>query len=438
MNHQTSHLLELPRDASARALVCAQAAGRHEERGDYNRALESLSPFWSGPIQTPGIAGLNAKAAAAVLLRAGSLTGWIGSKRQVEGWQEAAKNLLSEAAALSEGLGDREAWLESQKHLALCYWREGAFAEARTIAQNSLTGSACDSEAALTLTLTLAMVERSEGNSAEALRLHLLMGPHVEALAGDFTKGMFHNGLGLTYKKLGELDKGIIELTAAAYYFELSGHARNRIATENNLANLLVQARQFDEARLHLANARQLARQLGDNVYLGQTIDSCAQAYLAEGNLEAALASARESVAILEKGDEQALLVDSLMTLARVLSAVRDSDCVATYVRAYELAAEKTSSACASRVLMEMFGALAGQACLAGQLTLQDAKHEFEASIIKAALQETGSRTGAALRLGVQQQTMSWILKNRHASLQPTSTRKPRRQSLMKPVKSNS
>jgi len=50
---------------------------------------------------------LNKEAKAQVLLRVGSLIGWIGSANQIEGSQEMAKDLISESARTFENLGQR-------------------------------------------------------------------------------------------------------------------------------------------------------------------------------------------------------------------------------------------------------------------------------------------------------------------------------------------
>lgn len=435
MNKQTSvGILHLPHEADARALVCARAAGRHEERGDYDRALESLSPFWPIPSERPDTSNLSARSAAAVLLRAGSLTAWVGSKRQIGGWQEAAKNLLSESADLCTSVGDIDGWLEARKHLAFCYWREGAFAEARTVYAEAVESAEAGSERWLDIYLNMAMVDFSEGNSAACLVIFDRVAPFVVAETSPFIRGRFHNGLGLALKNTGDFDRSIIELTAASYYFDLAGYERYQIATENNLANLLVKASRHDDAHLHLEAAERLARRLVDKAYLGQTRDSRAAVFLAEKNYEAAELAARESVAILEKGDEHALLVDSLATHARALARLHDSEALATYVRAYELAADRISGERAGRIALELLGEIAGDACLNGHLTLDDAVDLFESSIIGAGLAASSGVTETALRLGLSHQTLSFILKTRHKKLQPASTRtrKRRQQSIIK------
>ncbi len=78
----------------------------------------------------PNVEGLSESTAAEVLLQAGALSGWLG---KVKGAQEAAKDLISESAAIFEGLGESNRAAAARSDLALCYWREGAYDDARAI-----------------------------------------------------------------------------------------------------------------------------------------------------------------------------------------------------------------------------------------------------------------------------------------------------------------
>src|SRR3954466_7255789 len=66
------------------------------------------------------------------------LTGWIGSAKQIEGAQELAKNLISESIRSFEALRGVERIAEAQSDLAVCYWREGAFDDARVLLYEAL------------------------------------------------------------------------------------------------------------------------------------------------------------------------------------------------------------------------------------------------------------------------------------------------------------
>src|SRR5688500_4241621 len=86
---QTQGLNERAQMGCARAKVL-------EELGEFEAARDSLSEFWQRIGERPKVEGLDVIEQAEVILRAGALSGWIGSARQVPGAQEIAKDLISE------------------------------------------------------------------------------------------------------------------------------------------------------------------------------------------------------------------------------------------------------------------------------------------------------------------------------------------------------
>src|SRR3712207_472071 len=82
--------------ADERAQIRCELAREHEESGNYEAARQALGALWQRVGERPRLDGLGSRASAELLLRAGSLSGWIGSSYQVEGSQEIAKDLISE------------------------------------------------------------------------------------------------------------------------------------------------------------------------------------------------------------------------------------------------------------------------------------------------------------------------------------------------------
>jgi tetratricopeptide (TPR) repeat protein len=423
-----SNVLTLPGNPQGRVAVCCELACRHEDRGDYDAGVEALKSYWRGPGTRPDTSELESGAAAAVLLRAGSLTAWLGTKRQVEGWQELAKDLLSESASYCL---DEPLWLETQKHLSLCYWRVGSFSEARVVAKAALQKADPASEVGIMLNLTLALIERSDKHYDEALKIHLAVAGLVEQSESQLLKGRFYNGLALTRKAIGAIDKAIGDMSTACRHFEAVGHRPNLIAADINLANLLVQNKQLNEAHRHLDRAEELSRELGDAVHLAQAKDSRALAFLAERNCVAAEAAARQSVNIIEKGDEWALLVESVLTHARALVGChRTGDAMKAYLRAYDVAALRISGERSSAIGLEMVTQIAGELSLEAHVPFDEITHKFQESILKAAMDGAeGKVTEAALRLGMSHQNLLWLLNNRYTHLRH---KPPRRRSVIR------
>src|SRR5438105_11668169 len=114
-----------------RAKRCCDLAVQLEKAGEYEAACESLSEFWperDGPLN---LNELDEATKADVLQRVGALAGWLGSADQTEGTQETAKDLITQSIDLFQHLGLSERVAEARGDLALCYWREGSYDEAR-------------------------------------------------------------------------------------------------------------------------------------------------------------------------------------------------------------------------------------------------------------------------------------------------------------------
>jgi tetratricopeptide (TPR) repeat protein len=123
---------------SERAHLQCLLVRRLQEAGNYEAAREAMGELWHRVGERPTLQGLDRLVTAEVLLRVGALTSDIGSCRQVEGVQETAKNLISEAVLLFENLGKKEGVAEAQIEIAVCYWRQGALNEARVMLQEAL------------------------------------------------------------------------------------------------------------------------------------------------------------------------------------------------------------------------------------------------------------------------------------------------------------
>jgi len=140
-----------------------QLSKKFEDAGDFESAREALGDLWRGVGARPQLEGLkDEQTIGEVLLRVGALTGWIGSSQQIEEAQAQAKDLLSESTGVFERLGMSNHAAEAQTELAYCYWREGAFDEARVILRAVLSRLGEDEkDRRAVAVLRLAIVETS-------------------------------------------------------------------------------------------------------------------------------------------------------------------------------------------------------------------------------------------------------------------------------------
>jgi tetratricopeptide (TPR) repeat protein len=435
-----------------RANLQCRLARHLEQAGDYEAASEALGDRWQGVGTRPMVEGLDDETKAQMLLRVGAITGWLGSANQIEGSQEMAKDLISESARAFEKLGQRNKVGEARSDLALCYWREGAYDEARVTLQSALSEfDEGEVEQRAIALVRRAEVERSSARSHEALGIYNEAAPLFDKVNDHYLTATFHFGLANVLNQLisvenrkDYLDVALMEYTAASFHFEQAGHERYHACVENNLGFLFSTIGKFAEAHEHLDRAQMLMTRLKDNVHLAQVDETRARVLLAEGRTVEAEKTARAAVRRLEKGDELSLLAEALTTHGIALAHLDHSDqAVASLQRAIivaEQVGDFESAGVSALTIIEVLGAnlsnkeVSATIDHAGVLiektqdvttlrrlvkafrllfltraipvppewegfSFKDAVRRYEARLITLALKETGGKVTAAARL---------------------------------------
>jgi tetratricopeptide (TPR) repeat protein len=482
--------------ADEEVLHRCQVAKDLEAAGEHEAARGQLADRWQRVGERPRLDGLSEATQAELLLRAGTLSGWIGSTRQMEGAQEFAKDLISESARRFDLLGLQEKVADAQVDLAVCYWREGALDEAR-VTLNEVLNLSLDqnSEPKLRALANLALLERVAGRFREALDIQTNAAPLFNESANHLLRGNFHNVHAQVLKELGVaerredyIDRALVEFTAASFHFEQGGNVRFQASIENNLGSLFRSIGKYREAYDHLNHARSLFVKLKDKGNVARVDETYARTLICEGRYSEAANVVRNSVRVFEEGDERSALAEALVThgtaLARLnntstaLSAFNKAIAVAELAgdpNARGLAAiavvEELSSSvdpvelrdyyhqaesvfpgsqnpgiqnrlgeCARRILAaEGRTATNGPAIqsaemVAPSLSLEEEVLRYEADLIKNALETSGgSVTRAARKLGITHQGLAFILNGRHKSLLGArKPAKPRRRSIIR------
>ena len=186
LQSQLATLQEQSRDLTLaeRAELCCRVAKQLEKAGEYEAACEALNEFWPERNEPPNIDGLDEPIQAEILLRAGALAGWLGSAHQTSTSQETAKNLLTRSILTFSKLGQKQGLTEAHGDLALCYWREGSFDEARINLANALSLlSSEDNELRAALLIRSGMVEMAAQQLNKALRIFNESKPLLEGSA---------------------------------------------------------------------------------------------------------------------------------------------------------------------------------------------------------------------------------------------------------------
>lgn len=464
-------ILDPKLSANERAQLRCQLARQMELAGNLEAAKDAMGELWRGFGERPDINDLDQPTIAETLLKIGTLTGAIGSTKQIAGSQESAKNLISESLTIFEVLRDVKKVAEAQTELAACYGREGALDNARVMlaqAVSQLTEE--DGELYALALLRSAIVEKLSNQINDALNILSKAAALFEAITNHTLRGTFHYEFANLLRRISEiesnynyLDRAVIEYTAASFHFEQAGHARYQACVENNLALVYLTTNRLQEAHEHLDSAQALFTALKDNVHLAQVEDTRARVMLAEGAISQAEKVARSAVRLLERGGEP-ILAEALITHGVALLHLGSKDeARANFKRALDVA-ERTgdleTAGIAALTLFEQLGdnlsndeiceildrahnllKNSKNASTRTRLTesafralsiihtsrpdwtnfsLEETLHRHEARYIQMALEDAdGVRSRAARFLGLGgYQNLQYMLKNTHKELQ--------------------
>ena len=474
-------LKEAKTTVTASVMENCNIAKRLEDSGDYADAARALGGWWQGIGFRPDVDHLPAGERAAILARVGALSGWLGSAGQIAGSQEKAKDLISEGAHVFEIIGDHPNWAETRSDLAICYWREGAFDEARVIIEDILENNfdlAPELEAKILLRAV--NVEISTCHYSRALDHINRATPLIEQHKNQLLLGKLYFHQALIFHCHGEdknntdyLSFAVEGYKKASVHYKKARHSRYVAMSENNIGNAYRSLKDFSSTHSHLDNALRMYVKLKDKGRAALVYDNKARTFIAQGNLSDAELAALTSVNMLRDGGENAALAESLITLGVVLSRGKNLDeAIKSFTEAKEAAltvgdTESAGNAALTQI-EELHAALppivfrslyleadellkdsskksnadrlkkiarkqfeindtltslienekAGPVSDWENFSLSEAVRAYEGEIIQQALEETGGRiTRTALLLGISHQSLSVILQQRHKEL---------------------
>jgi CheY-like chemotaxis protein/tetratricopeptide (TPR) repeat protein len=452
-----------------RALLRCRAAADFIHAGRHEEAKDALGNLWNGIGNRPELKGLPILTTAEVLLQCGVLSGWLGSVRNISDAQEKAKDLLSEARRIFESQSQKHKVSEVQYEFGMCYWRAGAYDEARVVLAEALKQlGEQDTELKAKILIRRSIVEIWEGRYHDAWDVLEKAEPFFES-CGDALKGKWHGQRALVLRRLATserrsdyADRAIIEFTAAIYHYERAKHERYSATNLNNLAMLLYKLGRYKEAHENLARAQRVLARLKDTGILAQVHETRARVLVAEQRYEEAARVIAGAVQTLEKGGEYGLLADALTVQGVALARLGEMEgSLRVLRRAMNVATDAGASSNAGQAALtlieehaerlsdvELYGAyiradrmlkdtqdaediarlracarivvrrLRGPKLSDKDFSLPRVVRGYEARFVEQALElEEGSVTRAAKRLGIKHQTMTHLLKARHRQL---------------------
>jgi tetratricopeptide (TPR) repeat protein len=411
-----------------------QLVKHYEDTGQHEAAREAMGELWQRVGERPNVEGLERRTAAEVLLRAGVLTGWLGTCYQIEGAQETARNLITESLTIFQSFKHGKKIAEAEAELARCYFKEGRYDEARVILGDALSRLQTDSELKALVILRMAVVEWGAARHNEALRILTEAAPLFEKVNKQVIKGSYHNHLAMIFQTLAEagqreyLDRAFIEYTAASFHFEEAGHKHYLANVENNLGLLYFTAHRYKEAHRHLDYARLLMVSLKNREGAAQVDETKARVFLTEGRNAEAEKAARYAVRVLEKNEHYAL-AEALITHGRAQARLgRKEHARLTLYRALEISEQSGALARAGEaalcIVRELGGRLEEVQILSEKLPLVKELRRYEHDLVKQALiRAQGSVTQAARLLRTSHQHLAYLVEHKHKDLLPL--RKP-------------
>ena len=449
MTLHASRLYELENpnlSVNDRAELCCEIAREFENKGEYEDARKTLKPYWLQIGEHPQVAELEPRVAGEVLLRAGVLAGFIGSRNQIADAQEKAKDLIFESLSIFQSLSQQEKIAEAQTELALCYWRTGENNEALDLLGEALSRLPADSELKAKAVLRLAIVEKVASETEKTLSILTDHAFLFQELDNHTLKGSYHATLGNVLEKLWEtesrteyLDRALVEYAAASYHFELAEHKSYLAHVLANLGILYFAINRCEDAHRHLDHARRLLESLKDVTGVAQVDESRARIFLKQDRVVEAERIVRSAIDTHEKSGRQALLAEALITHGRALARLgKYSSALSAFRRAIQLSdrsGNRNQAAEAAFAAFQEMGQhlaiLEGEKLVSGR-TLNEEISSFEHESIKLALENAkGSVTRAARSLNLSHQALAYIVETRHKDLLKYM-KPPRRRSQIK------
>jgi tetratricopeptide (TPR) repeat protein len=320
--------------ANEEAELRCRTALELKDRGDYDGARETMRPLWKGIGHRPNTQGLHHSVIPGVLLCAGILTGWLGSRSEIKEADDYARDLITESITLYEAIGESRKVAEARTELAYCYWRAGENDEARILFNEALKRLTVGGNARANALIGLSVVEWSESRYTEALKLLAENEALFKKITNQTYKGTYHNQIGIILEEIAAASKkqtdyfhrAILEYCAADEHFRVAKHVVYRAHVKNNIANVLRELHRFREAHQYLEQARRLFMRVGDKVRVAQVDDTRAQVFIAEGKYAQAEWTARSAARTFERAGRQCLLAETLINQGIALARLHEPE----------------------------------------------------------------------------------------------------------------
>ncbi|HEY0426898.1 MAG TPA: tetratricopeptide repeat protein [Pyrinomonadaceae bacterium] len=282
--------------------------------------MAELTDIWEDTRSFPVIDEFEPLDAAEIILRCGSLIGFLGHNKQIPNAQEKSKNLLTEARNRFLDIEDAEKVAECENYMALAYWRTGELKEAESFVEAALSNNlAASSNARIYAYLTRSLILLTRGKYKEIIESCARFESDFRKYGDAFLNGSFCTNLGIAYQELYQTHEALKYFELARYFHQKAKHQIYLATVENNLAQLYKLENRFSKAHQMIDNATKIFRQIKDKTREGFALDTKAQIYYAERKYADALTTSEKALELLGKSENKAYLVETLLTKTKAL-----------------------------------------------------------------------------------------------------------------------
>lgn len=337
-----------------------------ERCGKYEEGLAETREIWPDVTVLPRLAGLEAREAAELLLRCGSLFGFLGHIKQLPHAQEKSKNLLTEARNRFLDIYDVEKIAECENYIALAYWRSGELNEGETFVETALSHELPSSNAVRLYSIVIQTVLFIAAGKYEQTVSLLKETEYDFVKRGDaFLLGSFNTNLGVALKKLERMDEALERLRLGRQHHQRARHKIYMATLDNNLANIYKAYGRYDLAHSSSDSATKIFGKLKDRTREGFSLDTKAGIYIAESRYTEAVETADKAIGILQKSENTAYRIETIMTKVKALVFLGDiSEAAFCLSQAVELALVQTGEKSARALTAQFEAALNERAAI--------------------------------------------------------------------------
>lgn len=331
-----------------------------ERCGKYEEALALVRHIWEDTTVLPDTDDFEPPTAAEIILRCGSLIGFLGHIKQIPNAQEKSKNLLGEAHRRFLDIYNVEKIAECENYLALAYWRTGELNEAEAFIEQALSHNLPSSNKTRLYSYIIeSKIDFAKHNYEKICQNFTRLKIFFSECDDNFLKANYYNHFGLALKNRGNINEALPNIEKARDCFYKIKHYSFGAACENNLSQIYKSRKNFAKAHQAIDSATETFKKIKDKIRQGFSLDTKAQIYFAERKYAEALETAEKAINILQKGENAGYLAETYLTKAKILVYLNDfSSAVLCLSDAVHLAKSKISEEAALNLVKEFEGAL--------------------------------------------------------------------------------